>query len=386
MKYIRSILFILIVARGVAFSQYPAYINEKEVTINGLTFDAMEPFISPDKNYLIFNNLNDGVTTKLYYATRVNDSTFNFVGEVVGTNQTTTPYLDAVPDMDSSSVFYWTSSRDYPNQLDNLHRGVFSGGTVSGIQRVHGDFNMGIPGWLVMDHGISYNGQLLYYNNARFDGICTGPCETHIGIAQKVNDSTFTKIANSDSILGTINDTNYIYYATYISTDNLELYYTRYLKGTITPSTSFEICVAVRNSPTDTFSVPAVLFSEFIADIVEAPCLTVDKQLMYYHKKVAGIHKIMMRERAAPLSVDEQKGHVALTLYPNPGNGKFRIDLNTNKSPVTITILNATGKLISTRKFPAANSIDFELEGSAGIYFVQVQTSEAWKTLKLIKE
>ena len=55
---------------------YPVFSSEIEVIINGLSFDAMEPFISPNGNHLFFNNLNDGINTKLYYATKVNDSTF----------------------------------------------------------------------------------------------------------------------------------------------------------------------------------------------------------------------------------------------------------------------------------------------------------------------
>jgi len=97
--------------------------------------------------------------------------------------------------------------------------------------------------------------------------------------------------------LQNINDSNYIYYAPCISSDNLELYYTRYLKGTITPNTVFEICVAVRNNSLDNFSMPKVLFSESIANLIEAPTLTVDKKIIYYHKKTASSHKIVMRNR-----------------------------------------------------------------------------------------
>lgn len=277
---------------------YPSFGAEIDVNIVGLTFDAMEPFISPDGNYLFFNNINDGINTKLYYATKINDSTFNFEGELTGTNQITPPHLDAVADMDSESNFYWTSTRNYPTELDNLMRGTYNSGKVTSIERVRGDFNMNIPGWLVMDHGISLDGDFLYFNNARFDSQnCQGPCETNIGVAKKVNATTFNKLPNSAAILQNINDANYIYYAPCISSDHLELYYTRYLKGTITPNTIFEICVAVRNNPLDNFSIPKVLFSESIANLIEAPTLTVDKKIMYYHKKTANSHKIVMRNR-----------------------------------------------------------------------------------------
>lgn len=278
---------------------YPSFNSEIEVIINGLSFDAMEPFVSPNGNYLFFNNLNDGINTKLYYAAKINDSTFNYVGEIAGTNQVTTPHLDAVADMDSNGNFYWTSTRDYPNELNNLFHGTFNTGNVIDIERVQGDFNMNIPGWLVMDHGISLDGQFLYFNNARFDDAnCLGACETVLGIAQKNNDSTFSILPNSTSILQNINDANYIYYAPCISSDNLELYYTRYLKGEITSSTIFEICVAVRSNSTSNFSVPKVLFSETIGNLIEAPTLTVDKNIIYYHRKTSGSHKIVMRYRS----------------------------------------------------------------------------------------
>ena len=177
---------------------YPSFSSATEVTINGLSFDAMEPFLSPDGNYLFFNNINDGINTKLYYATKVNATTFNYEGELVGANQTTTPHLDAVADMDRDGNFYWTSTRNYPTELNNLFHGTFSNGTINAIARVQGDFNRNTPGWLVMDHGISLDGQFLYFNNARFDETnCIGPCETTLGIAQKVNATTFNTLSNS---------------------------------------------------------------------------------------------------------------------------------------------------------------------------------------------
>ena len=279
---------------------YPSFESEKEVKINGLLFDAMEPFVSPDGNYLFFNNLNDGINTKLYYATKINDSTFNYEGELIGTNQVTTPHLDAVADMDRDGNFYWTSTRNYPTELNNLFRGSFSEGNVTSIERVQGDFNRNTPGWLIMDHGISLDGQYLYFNNARFDGVnCQGPCETTLGIAQKSEASVFTTLPNSASILQNINNSNYIYYAPCISSDDLELYFTRYLKGQITPSTVFEICVSVRSSSLSEFSIPKVLFSETISNLIEAPTLTVDKNIMYYHRKTTNSHKIMMRYRSS---------------------------------------------------------------------------------------
>ena len=275
------------------------YSNPIQITINGYNSDAMEPFISPDGNTLFFNSINDGNNTKIYYATKVNNATFTFEGELDGANETQAAQLNAVADLDALNNFYWTSVRDYPAKIDNLHHGIYTNGAVYDMGRVQGDFYNTNSGWLVMDHGISHDGQFLYFNNARFDDAnCVGPCETFLGIAKMTGDKNFMKIANSDDILQNINNANYIYYAPCITTDNLELYYTRFADGTVNVNTVAEICVATRTSATDSFSVPKVLFSNTIGNgIIEAPTLTSDKQLMYYHQKVNGIHVIMMRTR-----------------------------------------------------------------------------------------
>ncbi len=354
---------------------YPAYGHEIEVTINGLSFDAMEPFISSDDKYLFFNNLNDGVNTRLFYATKVNDSTFNFVGELLGTNQLTSPHLDAVADMDSLNNFYWTSTRAYPAEFDNLFRGNFNNGEVTNTGRVHGDFYIYSPGWLIMDHGISYDGQMLYFNNARFDGVCQGPCETWIGIAKKENDSTFSVIPNSDQIMQNINDANYIYYAPCISKDNLELYFTRYLKGTITTNTLFEVCVAVRNTPIDEFSVAQVLFSEVIANIVEAPTITEDKQILYYHKKVNGIHKIMMRYKQLITGFNELNlTKNTISIVPNPMTNKSIIKFDSKfEKPLSLLLVDSNGRTVKRYNDISSNQVEIQINDlNAGLYIVQV--------------
>ena len=275
-----------------------AYENPLEVTINGYTDHAMEPFLSPDGQTLFYNSQNTGVNTKLYYATRSSDTAFEFKGEVDGANEAQTNQLNAVPDLDETNQFYWTSVRDYPNKLDNLHFGTYANGAVTDIGRVQGNFYVGQEGWVVMDHGISFDGQTLYYNNALLDEQnCVGPCETLLGMAKKESNGVFSKIADSDNILAQINDANFIYYAPYITKDELELYYTRYIAANVTLATEVEVCVAIRATKTEAFGAPSVLFSSPVETIVEAPTLSADKNLLYYHQKVNGIHKLFVRTR-----------------------------------------------------------------------------------------
>jgi hypothetical protein len=263
------------------FSQTtPTFGSEIKVTINGLTFDAMEPFISLDGNTLFFNSINSGGNTNLYYATKINDSTFNYIGLVGGCHDLSPNHLDAVASIDSINNFFWTSLRSIPN----LYRGKYLAGNVNNISKVYGTCNILTPGWIIMDAAINYQGNLLYYSNGYFGPTyteCIGvPCKAKLGVAQKVNDSTFNKTMYSDAIFSNVNDTNYIVYAPQLTKDGLELYYTRLLKSGF----NTEICVSVRNTVADTFSLPMVIYSNY-GYFPEAATPTTDKQKIYYHQK-----------------------------------------------------------------------------------------------------
>src|SRR5688500_15837996 len=147
----RSQLFVIVflaTSYQQAFSQlFPVFCPEKKVTVSGLTFDAMEPFIAPDGNTLFFNSLNSGGNTNLYYATKVNDTAFTYIGLVGGTYDPSPDHLDGVPSIDSSGNFFWVSLRNFPN----LHRGAYLAGAVSNVTMTYGDFNIFTPGWIIMD-------------------------------------------------------------------------------------------------------------------------------------------------------------------------------------------------------------------------------------------
>jgi hypothetical protein len=61
--------------------------------------------------------------------------------------------------------------------------------------------------------GYLNNGNYLVFCNARFEREqCQGgSCESEMVKSLKVNDSTFSKVTNSDSIIANVNDTNFIH-------------------------------------------------------------------------------------------------------------------------------------------------------------------------------
>jgi hypothetical protein len=356
------LLFISLLAHIAVRSQnYPSFGPEIKVFISGYTGDAMEPFLSPDGTTLFFNSLNDGVQTRLYYATRVDDSTFTFIGEVNGANEPNNPQLNAVASLDTTGNFVWVSARDYPAEFDNLHRADYASGNCSSVNRVHGNFYIYQPGYIVMDAALTYDGSQLFYCNAFFD-TCVVPCSASLGIASKVNDSTFNTIANSSALLQNVNNPAYCVYAPQLSTDGLELYFTRYVVGVF----DTEICVSVRPSPADTFSVPIVLVSEF-PNTPEAATLNNSASLMYYHKKTNGTYTLYFRERLTT-GIEEQVAAPSFSLLPNPATASVRISIDVFPDD-EIVLLNSAGQIIHRQ---CGNPVIDTRTLSEGIYFVQL--------------
>ncbi len=329
----------------------PSYGNEKAVTINGLSFDAMEPHLSADGNALFFNSLNNGINTSLYYAGKVNDSTFNFIGLVPIVNQTVTPRLDGVASLDSANNFYWVSTRNLPNE--NLHRIRFLTSSYTNYGLVYGDFYSFGPGKLIMDAAVNYQGDKLIYCNAYFNNCFGGaPCEASMGIAEKLNDSTFNKMPTSDAWFLNINDTvNYIVYAPFLTQDGLELFFTRLLKN----GSQTEIMVATRPDVNSAFGAPSLLIGSPEV-LPEAAALTNDKSKMYYHKKVGATFKIFYRGRITNVGLGQINDKNRIVVFPNPSSDY--INVMGAKQTLKAILYDCSGKMIVQKEIMGDTQID----------------------------
>lgn len=262
-----------------------AYGNDTKITIAGYDDDSMEPFISKDGQYLFWNSLNDGKHTSLYYAKKVDATTFQFIGEVKGVNGQV-PHLDGVASMDENNNFYFVSLRDYPKVLENLQHGTFSDGVVSNITPVQGDIYKREAGWLIMDAEVSRDGKSLYYVDAHFNGGSL-PVEADIALAHKEG-STFVKDSKSSALFKNIN-TNNAEYAPSVSADGLEILFTR-LIGRAT-----SIHRATRGSISEPFGVPELLPTN--GTLPEGATISTDGTTIYYHKKDGGHYRIFSMKR-----------------------------------------------------------------------------------------
>ena len=248
----------------------------QKVSVKGYTDDLMEPFLSTDGSILIFNNSNDpSVNTNLHWATRIDDLTFEYKGEVIGVN---TASLEGVATMDKNGILYFVSTRDYNQTLATVYKSNFLNGTATNVSQVEG-ISKNQAGWVNFDVEINSSGEFLYFVDGRFDQ-SGGPYEADIVIAQKTNDK-FQRLPNSDEILENIN-TDALEYAACISANNLELYFTR-LDVPISATSMPQIFVSSRNNTNEPFGLPVKIQS--ISGFVEAATISPDGNTLYYHKR-----------------------------------------------------------------------------------------------------
>ena len=258
-----------------------------KVNMIGYSGHIMEPCISRDGNTLLFNNLNEPTeNTNLHWATRINDSSFQYNGELAGVN---TPYLEGVPALDITGKFYFVSTKNYLDSLSTIFQSDYANGIVSNIQLVNGISKLK-PGWVNFDVDVSVDGNTLYFVDGEIPQ--SVPVSADLVIARKTSNG-FERLPNSNELLKNIN-TNALEYAACISNDQLELFFTR-LKLPITASSLSEIYVSKRTNTNEPFGLPSKIGS--ITGFVEAATLTPDNKKMYYHMKDNGKFVLYMVKR-----------------------------------------------------------------------------------------
>ncbi len=265
--------------------------NERKVTITGYSSDAMEPFITKDNKYLLFNN--NGSNKDLFYAEYINDTTFAFKGEISGVNSA---YVDATPSLDSAGRFFFMSTRELDSTFKTVFCGTFSQGTVSDVHRVEGSINIALPYWINMGAAISHDGNFLFVSNAKFtsDGKFDFKGNIHLGIKSGTG---FNLMNDEDKILANINTSEAAQYAPELSANGLELFYSQV---TVSSPPSFSLCYAKRENVTAPFGKPIFITEPFKDNpnaTVEAPTLSFDGKRLYYHKKEGNTFSIFMLER-----------------------------------------------------------------------------------------
>jgi Tol biopolymer transport system component len=264
--------------------EYRGFSAPRPVVIRGYDGEAMEPFITKDGRYLLFNNSNDPrVNTNLHFAERVDESAFIYKGEIAGVN---TAALEGTPSLDREGNLYFVSTRSYAETLSTVYRARFAGGAASHLELVDG-ISLRTPGILIFDAEIAADGKWLFFAEGRFDG---GPAPRSADIILAVRDGAcFQSSPDGVTILKNVN-TKALEYAPAISSDLLEFFFTR-ASGLASPV----IYRAARRNTEEPFGKPERIRA--ISGFTEAPTLSGDGRTLFYHKREGGKFGIWMVSR-----------------------------------------------------------------------------------------
>lgn len=266
------------------------YQNPELVEIEGYSEDCMEPFISGDGAFLFFNNSNEqNVSTHIHFAKRIDKTKFKHLGILPGTSSSG---KDMAPTMDLQRNFYYTSTPTFATDRKSIYTGRFNGATVGGVKAVVGEIWPTVPFWIDMDCDISPDGTTLVLSRALFTanaGENGGPRQSDLLYAE-LKDGKFSISPRSSEILGKVNTTA-LEYAPSISSDCLELYFTRASEPVpnLSPG-GLRIMVATRRSKSEPFQEARKL--KAIEGFVEAPALSSDGKELFFHKKESGPFRI----------------------------------------------------------------------------------------------
>ena len=82
----------------------------------------------------------------------------------------------------------------------------------------------------------------------------------------------------------------------------------------------------------------------------------------------------------------EDNAVTKIKTYPNPTSGTINVAMGQVYSEINVSISNFLGQVISYERFVNTNMLELNIEGSPGIYFVSLLSSEGFsETIKIIK-
>ena len=169
------------------------------------------------------------------------------------------------------------------------------------------------------------------------------------------------------------------------------------LNGTI-PSTGYDV-VTVQNSATVKGTITVnlgfapTLNTEFIiltatnvTCTLPATVSAIYNGYQYVFNVICNPTNVTLKVASVTLGTNEATLS-AISLYPNPTQGQFTIDLGKEYESVTIQIYSTIGQLISSSNYNATDKVSQEITAAAGIYFVKVTSdNKESKMIRIIKQ
>ncbi len=84
-------------------------------------------------------------------------------------------------------------------------------------------------------------------------------------------------------------------------------------------------------------------------------------------------------------NIEQSGSYSDFSLYPNPNDGQFFIDLKSEYQNVEVTVKDIAGRIITRNQHSSVSAIPMKIDVSTGIYFVKIQADGVSDVFKVIK-
>ena len=109
-----------------------------------------------------------------------------------------------------------------------------------------------------------------------------------------------------------------------------------------------------------------------------------------YYKVVISAYGYSDTSRCVPvfaIAIEEESLSEGISYYPNPTNGLVNINLKSEAVNLTVVVRNIQGQLVQEQQFRNKANLEIEIEGKAGIYFIQLTNEKGDRAnLKVVKQ
>jgi len=89
---------------------------------------------------------------------------------------------------------------------------------------------------------------------------------------------------------------------------------------------------------------------------------------------------------ASSVGILENSFGIPLTLFPNPTDGDFSIDLGENTQLATVTMTDLSGKVIQSTRHSSEQLLNLKIEEPAGVYLLVIESGDKKAVIRLVKE
>jgi hypothetical protein len=86
------------------------------------------------------------------------------------------------------------------------------------------------------------------------------------------------------------------------------------------------------------------------------------------------------------VDVMENSLEIKIAVYPNPSDGKFKVDLGKIYSNLEVTLTDSKGKIIQNKEYTSTQLFDLEIEEPSGVYILMIKSGVEEAVIRLVKK